>query len=240
MSVSLGLLLYTDGTSYIQLVEENMRFLLVIFSMTVVFNASASYPQVQIKTSQGPILVELYPDKAPKTVENFLNYVKADFYKGTIFHRVVNNFVIQGGGFLPDLKAKDTLPPIPSEANNGLRNDAGTLAMARAYDINSASSQFYINVDRNLFLNHHKPEPDYYGYTVFGKVISGMDVVRKIAAVRTTTAGQFFQDVPVDNVIIEDVQIVPEMKNEATPVEKPVPQIKPTKSTKPAKAKNKK
>lgn len=197
-----------------------MRFLFVILSMTVVFNASANYPQVEIKTSQGPILVELYPDKAPQTVENFLKYVKTDFYKGTIFHRVVNNFVIQGGGYTLDLKAKDTLPPIPSEATNGLRNDAGMLAMARTYDINSATSQFYINVDRNLFLNHHKPVPDYYGYTVFGKVIAGMDVVRKIAALRTTTAGPYFQDVPVQNVMIEDVTLLPEIVAPPTPAAK--------------------
>ena len=203
-----------------------MRFLLAILSMTVVFSAWAHYPQVEIKTSQGLIVVELYPDKAPKTVENFLNYVKTDFYKGTIFHRVVNNFVIQGGGFLPDLKAKDTLPPISSEATNGLRNDAGMVAMARTYDINSATSQFYINVDRNLFLNHHKPVPDYYGYTVFGKVITGMDVVRKIAALKTTTAGPFFLDVPVENVIIQDVKLVVEIINEPTPTEKPLPKPK--------------
>ena len=212
-----------------------MRFLFVILSMTVVFSARAHYPQVEIKTSQGLILVELYPDKAPKTVENFLIYVKNDFYKGTIFHRVVNNFVIQGGGFLPDLKAKDTLPPIPSEATNGLRNDAGMLAMARAYDINSATSQFYINVDRNLFLNHHKPVPDYYGYTVFGKVINGMDVVRKIAALKTTTAGPYFQDVPVENVIIQDVKLVPEIINEPPAVEKPLLEPKPLKLNKPSK-----
>lgn len=214
-----------------------MRFLFVILSMTVVFSAWAHYPQVEIKTSQGLILVELYPDKAPKTVENFLNYVKTDFYKGTIFHRVVNNFVIQGGGYLPDLKAKDTLPPISSEATNGLRNDAGMLAMARTYDINSATSQFYINVERNLFLNHHKPVPDYYGYTVFGKVIAGMDVVRKIAALRTTTAGPYFQDVPVDNVVIQDVKLVPETINEPTPTEKPLPKPRSFKSTKPLKSK---
>ena len=214
-----------------------MRFLFVILSMTVVFNASANYPQVEIKTSQGPILVELYPDKAPKTVENFLNYVKTDFYKGTIFHRVVNNFVIQGGGYLPDLKAKDTLPPISSEAMNGLRNDAGMLAMARTHDINSATSQFYINVERNLFLNHHKPVPDYYGYTVFGKVINGMDVVRKIAALKTTTAGPYFQDVPVENVIIQDVKLVPEIIIEPIPPGKPVISPKPVKSTKPVKSK---
>lgn len=217
-----------------------MRFLFIILSMTVVFNAWANYPQVAIKTSHGPILVELYPDKAPHTVENFLKYVKSGFYKGTIFHRVVNHFVIQGGGYTPELKPKDTLPPVPNEATNGLKNDAGMLAMARSYEINSATSQFFINVERNLFLNHHKPEPDYYGYTVFGKVIQGMDVVEKIAAMRTTTAGPFFQDVPVENVIIQDAKLVPEVVNEPTPPEKPVISPKPLKSNKALKSKNKK
>ena len=188
-----------------------MRFLFMMLSMTVVFSAWARHPQVEIKTSEGPILIELYPDKAPKTVENFLIYVKNDFYKGTIFHRVVDRFVIQGGGYTPDLKPKETLPPIPNEATNGLKNDAGMVAMARTYDINSATSQFFINVERNLFLNHHKPEPDYYGYAVFGKVIQGMDIVAKIASLRTTTAGPYFQDVPVQNVIINDVRLVPEV-----------------------------
>lgn len=194
-----------------------MRFLFVFLSMTVVFSARAQYPLVEIKTSQGPILIELYPDKAPKTVENFLVYVKNDFYKGTIFHRVVDRFVIQGGGYTPDLKPKETLPPIPNEATNGLKNNAGMVAMARAYDINSATSQFFINVERNLFLNHHKPEPDYYGYAVFGKVIQGMDVVEKIAALRTTTAGPYFQEVPVENVIINDVRLIPEVVAAPTP-----------------------
>lgn len=197
-----------------------MRFLFVFLSLTVVFNAFAAYPQVEIKTSQGPILIELYPDKAPKTVENFLNYVKSDFYKGTIFHRVVDRFVIQGGGYTPDLQLKPTLPPIPNEAANGLKNNVGMVAMARAYDIHSATSQFFINVERNLFLNHHKPEPDYYGYAVFGKVIQGMDVVEKIAALRTTTAGPYFQEVPVENVIINDVRLIPEVV--ATPLPEPV------------------
>lgn len=201
-----------------------MRLIFALLAWTVVFNASANSPKVEIKTSQGLILIELYPDKAPKTVENFLNYVKTGFYKGTIFHRVVNRFVIQGGGYTPELKPKDTLPPIPSEATNGLRNDAGMLAMARTYDINSATSQFFINVDRNLFLNHHKPHPDYYGYAVFGKVIQGMDVVEKIAAFRTTTAGPYFQDVPVDNVTIDDVRLIPEVILEPAPIKKdPLP-----------------
>lgn len=187
-----------------------MRFLFLLFSMSVVFDVAAAYPRVEIKTSLGPILIELYPDKAPKTVENFLNYVKSDFYKGTIFHRVVDRFVIQGGGYTPKLEPKPTLPPIPNEATNGLKNNAGMVAMARGYDIHSATSQFFINVERNLFLNHHKPEPDYYGYAVFGKVIQGMDVVNKIAAMRTTTAGPFFEDVPVQNVTIDDVKLLPE------------------------------
>ena len=187
-----------------------MRLLFAIFGLIFSAHASANYPQVEIKTTLGPILIELYPDKAPKTVENFLIYVKTDFYKGTIFHRVVNNFIIQGGGYSPDLKAKDTLPPIPNEATNGLKNDAGTVAMARSYDTHSATSQFFINVERNLFLNHHKPHPDYYGYTVFGKVLQGMDIVKKIAALPTTTAGPFFLDVPVQNIMIEDVNVIPE------------------------------
>lgn len=188
-----------------------MQKLVGILSVFLAANASANYPQVEIKTSEGRILVELFPDKAPRTVDNFLLYVKNDFYKGTIFHRTINRFVIQGGGYTPDLKPKETLPPIPSEATNGLTNEAGALAMARAYDPNSATSQFFINVERNGFLNHHKPHPDYYGYTVFGKVIEGMDVVQKISALPTTTAGVFFQDVPIKNVVIEDVTVIPEI-----------------------------
>lgn len=207
-----------------------MRKLVGILSLFIALNASANYPQVEIKTSEGNILIELYPDKAPKTVDNFLIYVKNDFYKGTIFHRTINRFVIQGGGYNPDLKPKETLPPIPSEANNGLTNEMGTLAMARAYDPNSATSQFFINVDRNRFLNHHKPHPDYYGYTVFGKVIQGMDVVQKISAVPTTTAGPFFQDVPVKNVMIEDVTLIPEIVKASPPAEKGKPKAKSNKT----------
>lgn len=191
-----------------------MRFLFAIFSMMLSIHAQANYPQVEIRTTQGTILLELYPDKAPKTVENFLRYVKNDFYKGTIFHRVVNRFVIQGGGYTSGLKAKDTLPAIPSEATNGLKNNAGMLAMARAYDPDSATSQFFINVERNLFLNHHKAHPDYYGYTVFGKVVKGLDIVQKIAAVPTTAAGPFFLDVPLQDIVIEDVAVIPEITAE--------------------------
>jgi len=185
-----------------------MRSLFSIISLILCFNAQAAYPMVEMKTNQGKILLELYPEKAPKTVENFLNYVKSGFYKGTVFHRVVNRFVIQGGGYTPDLEAKPTSPPIPNEATNGLKNDAGTLAMARTNDPNSATSQFYINLERNLFLNHYKEEPAYYGYAVFGKVVSGMDIVQKIAATPTTQAGPFSSDVPVQAIVIEDVSVV--------------------------------
>ena len=212
-----------------------MRLIVTLFSLMLSLNAWSDNPEVVIKTSQGTIVIELYPDKAPKTVENFLNYVRNDFYKGTIFHRVVDRFVIQGGGYTPDLKPKDTLPPITSEATNGLKNDAGMVAMARSAETDSATSQFFINVQRNLFLNHHRPHPDYYGYAVFAKVVQGMDVVEKIAALKTTTAGPFFTDVPVQNVTIDDVTlVVPEVVAEPTPI---LPKSKPKNKTNSKKSK---
>lgn len=185
-----------------------MRYLLSTITLLFCFNAQAAYPLVEMKTNQGNILIELYPDKAPKTVENFLAYVKSGFYKGTVFHRVVQRFVIQGGGYTPNLEAKPTLSPIPNEAGNGLLNDAGTLAMARTNDPNSATSQFFINLERNLFLNHYKQDADYYGYAVFGKVVQGMDVVQKISGTPTTSAGPFPSDVPVQSIVIEDVSVI--------------------------------
>ena len=186
------------------------RYLLGTLTLLFCFNAQAAYPLVEMKTSQGTILLELYPDKAPKTVANFLTYVKSGFYKGTIFHRVVNRFVIQGGGYTPDFEPKATLPAIPNEASFALKNDAGTLAMARTSDPDSATSQFFINVERNLFLNHYKHEADYYGYAVFGKVVQGMDIVQKISDVPTMTAGPFASDVPVQSIVIEDISVVPQ------------------------------
>jgi cyclophilin family peptidyl-prolyl cis-trans isomerase len=171
--------------------------------------ALAANPLVEMKTNMGSVTFELYPDKAPRTVENFMKYVKSGFYQGTVFHRVVDHFVVQGGGVTADMQAKPTLDPIPNEATNGLKNEAGTLAMARAYDPNSATSQFYVNLDRNLFLNHHKPEPDYYGYCVFGKVVKGMDVLKRIGSVPTGAAGPFPTDVPLQPVVIEDVSVIP-------------------------------
>jgi len=182
----------------------------------------AANPMVEMQTSFGNVTFELYPDKAPKTVENFLHYVKSGFYKGTIFHRVVNRFVVQGGGMTPDLVTKLTDKPIRNEAANGLKNEAGTLAMARAYDPDSATSQFYVNLDRNLFLNHHKPEPDYYGYCVFGKVVNGMDVFKRIAEVPTGPAGPFASDVPIQAVVIQDMTLLsePPAKARAKPTKK--------------------
>jgi len=171
--------------------------------------ALAANPLVEMKTNMGSVTFELYPDKAPRTVENFMKYVKSGFYQGTVFHRVVDRFVVQGGGVTADMQAKPTLDPIPNEATNGLTNEAGTIAMARAYDPNSATSQFFVNLDRNLFLNHHKPEPDYYGYCVFGKVVKGMDVLKRIGSVPTGAAGPFPTDVPLQPVVIEDVSVLP-------------------------------
>lgn len=150
-------------------------------------------PRVKLTTSQGDIVVELYPDKAPKTVENFLQYVRDQHYDGTVFHRVMSNFMIQGGGFTPDLQQKPTKAPIPLEATNGLKNDRGAIAMARTSNPNSATSQFFINTVNNPNLN--APMPDGYGYTVFGKVVAGLDVVDKIRAVPVGDQGMH-QNVP--------------------------------------------
>ena len=186
----------------------------MLFALTAVEDGvAAANPQVAIKTSLGEIVVELYPDKAPKTVENFLQYVRDGFYDGTVFHRVISGFMIQGGGFTADFYKpgaaqfgqKPTRAPIPLESKNGLKNDTGWIAMARTSDPNSATAQFFINVNNNDSLNH--PQPDGHGYAVFGKVIKGMEAVNAIKAVKTTRNGPF-GDVPADPVRIEAVSIV--------------------------------
>lgn len=156
-------------------------------------------PRVRLTTSLGDVIVELDPQKAPKTVENFLQYVRDKHYDGTVFHRVIGNFMIQGGGFTADMQQKPTRAPVPLEATNGLKNDRGTIAMARTSNPNSATSQFFINVVDNAGLN--APSPDGFGYTVFGKVVAGMDVVDKIRAVPTGNRGPF-QNVPQTPVTI--------------------------------------
>ena len=157
----------------------------------------AVHPHVTLDTSMGKIVLELYPDKAPKTVANFLAYVKAHQYDGTIFHRVIPGFMIQGGGFTPDMTEKPTKPPVKNESSNGLSNERGTIAMARTQAVDSATAQFFINVKDNKMLDYPKNG----GYTVFGKVIEGMDVADKIVAVPTTTKGPY-SDVPQEPIRI--------------------------------------
>ena len=167
----------------------------------VVPNALAADPQVDVRTTAGTIRLELYPAKAPKTVENFLQYVKDGHFSGTIFHRVIDGFMIQGGGFDKNMKQKPTRPPIENEAKNGLKNDKYTLAMARTSAPHSASSQFFINTTNNGFLNNDQAQ-DGWGYAVFGKVVEGQEVVDAIGSVKTGRKG-FHDDVP-----LEDVKIV--------------------------------
>ncbi|GGK05895.1 peptidylprolyl isomerase [Pseudomonas matsuisoli] len=162
---------------------------------------------IKLHTNHGVITLNLFDDKAPETAANFKEYVKAGHYDGTIFHRVIGNFMIQGGGFEPGMKQKPTNAPIKNEANNGVSNKVGTVAMARTMDPHSASAQFFINVSDNSFLNHTAQTTQGWGYAVFGEVVEGMDVVEKIKAVATgSKAGH--QDVPLEDVVIEKAEIV--------------------------------
>ncbi|MEJ5210218.1 MAG: peptidylprolyl isomerase [Burkholderiales bacterium] len=163
---------------------------------------------VEMKTSMGTVTIELYPDKAPKTVENFLRYVKRGHYNGTIFHRVIDGFMIQGGGFDTHFREKPTDAPIPNEANNGLRNERYTVAMARTMDPHSATAQFFINVRDNDFLNHSAPTLRGWGYAVFGRVVRGEEVVDRIAQLPTGPGGPFSGDVPRQMVVVEDMRLV--------------------------------
>ena len=166
-------------------------------------------PVVELDTNMGAIVIELNEEKAPKTVENFLNYVKSGHYDGTIFHRIIDGFMIQGGGMDAEMNEKATNAPVENEADNGLKNDKGTIAMARTQDPHSATSQFFINVKDNDFLNHSGKNMQGWGYTVFGKVTSGMDVVKKIEGVPTGRYGMH-ADVPKQPVIIESAVMVSE------------------------------
>jgi peptidyl-prolyl cis-trans isomerase B (cyclophilin B) len=186
---------------------------IVLFVFTLPgFGKENANPKVSFETTLGNIVVELYPDKAPVSVENFIGYIKSGFYNGTIFHRVIDNFMIQGGGFDKDLNQKETREPIVNEAANGLKNYRGTLAYARTNVVNSATSQFFINVADNDFLNHRDKTQQGYGYAVFGKVIQGMDVVDKIKKVKTGVQGGM-QDVPLVPVVILSAKVVVQDKN---------------------------
>ena len=185
---------------------------LAMSTLAVALPAAAANPQVEFDTTAGKIRVELFPDAAPKTVANFLDYVKAKHYDGTQFHRVIPGFMVQGGGFTADFMQKPTKPPVVNEAEQaskaGLLNVPGTLAMARTSDPNSATAQFFINVNDNKFLNYRSSDPQGYGYTVFGKVVSGMDVVDKIAKAPTGAGGPFPKDVPAEKVVITKAVVV--------------------------------
>jgi cyclophilin family peptidyl-prolyl cis-trans isomerase len=185
--------------------------LLLGASVFVPVLAVAADPRVELVTNRGTIVLELYPDKAPKTVANFLQYMKDGHYNGTVFHRVIDGFMIQGGGFDRELRPKPTRAPVENEAGiaakAGLKNDFGTVAMARTSDPHSATAQFFINVKDNTSLNYREPTPQGYGYTVFGKVVAGEEVVRKIAKVATADAG-FHQNVPREPVIITSARIL--------------------------------
>lgn len=162
---------------------------------------------ILLHTNFGDITLELDPNKAPETVKNFVQYVEDDHYNGTIFHRVIDGFMIQGGGFDETMSQKPVKKPIKNEANNGLKNASGTIAMARTNDPHSATAQFFINVTDNGFLNHTAESPQGWGYAVFGKVSDGMDIVEKIKGVKTTTK-KGHQDVPVDNVVITSAEVI--------------------------------
>ena len=182
------------------------RFLLAglaLLTLTLAGAALAANPKVNLQTNKGLIVIELYPDQAPQSVANFLAYVDAGFYDGTIFHRVIPDFMIQGGGFTADLEKKETRAPIPNEADNGLKNERGTLAMARTNDPNSAIAQFFINHKDNAFLDHSGKTPRGWGYAVFGRVTDGMSVVDAIATTPTGAKGMFPKDVPLETIVIE-------------------------------------
>ena len=186
--------------------KQIKRWLIALtFSIATIHSHAAT--QVEFKTSEGDFIVELYPSKAPITVANFLQYVKDGFYTKTIFHRVINDFMIQGGGFERDLYEKPTRNPIKNEANNGLKNKVGTIAMARTSDPDSATAQFFINLSDNAFLDHKGPQPEQIGYCVFGQVISGMEVVKKIGIIPTGQVSRF-SDVPTKPIKINSVKLL--------------------------------
>lgn len=180
------------------------RFSCLLLGVFASVHLFAANPQVEFETSRGSFVVELYPDKAPRTVENFLQYVNSNFYNGTVFHRTIPRFVVQGGGMTDALKPRETRPAIANESTNGLSNDVGTIAMARGYGPDTATSQFFINLNDNRFLNYYRHEPGLEGYTVFGRVVRGFDVLSRISDGPTATVGKL-DHVPYELVTIRTV-----------------------------------
>jgi peptidyl-prolyl cis-trans isomerase B (cyclophilin B) len=195
-------------------IEDIMKKLITACIIALLFalnsSAFAANPRVLMETTKGPVIIELYPDKAPKTVENFLRYVEAGKYEGTLFHRVIKRFMNQGGGFTADFNKVETYAPITNEADNGLKNTRGTIAMARTGEPHSATNQFFINTVDNTFLDHTSKTPRGWGYCVFGTVVDGMDVMDRIARVATGAGGPFQQDVPMEQILIQKVSVIEE------------------------------
>lgn len=183
---------------------------LLLLSYAVQATQAQAATLVKMQTNQGTVVLELDSQHAPKTVSNFLRYVQEGFYEGTIFHRVIDNFMIQGGGLTKDFQHKQTHDPVPNEANNGLKNVRGTLVMARTSDPQSAAAQFFINVKDNDFLDYVAATPRGWGYAVFGKVVEGMEVVEKISKTETGSGGPFEKDVPKTAIVIEKMSVVEE------------------------------
>jgi peptidyl-prolyl cis-trans isomerase A (cyclophilin A) len=205
---------------------KKQRLLLGILGVFLSFAAQAAGPErVRVTTSLGAFVVELQRDRAPLTVENFVGYVKSGYYTNTLFHRVIANFVIQGGGVGPDYKAKPTLKPIPNEAGNGLKNLRGTVGLARASGPHSGDVQFYVNIADNADLD---PLPTRWGYAVFGRVIEGMEVVDRISVSPTGAQGPFKSDAPVKAVVIQKIELLADATTVAPPAEVPPPAATPT------------
>jgi len=192
-------------------IEMFKKIILSLTLLTLSLSVTAgNNPTVRMVTNKGNIEISLNKDKAPKSVENFLQYTRSSYYNGTIFHRIIKGFMIQGGGFTKDLQRKKTNMPIQNEADNGLKNDRGTIAMARTNDPHSGTAQFFINTVNNNSLNHTGKSMRGWGYAVFGKVTKGMDIVDSIEGTKTGARGMFPRDVPVNDIIIEKVEIINE------------------------------
>jgi cyclophilin family peptidyl-prolyl cis-trans isomerase len=201
---------YSRFALNIQIEDIMKKLITCTIALLLAVNSSifAANPKVRMETTKGAVIIELYPDKAPKTVENFLRYVKEGKYDDTIFHRVIKRFMNQGGGFTAEFTKVETYPPITNEADNGLKNKRGTIAMARTGEPHSATNQFFINTVDNTFLDHTGKTPRGWGYCVFGMVVDGMDVMDRIARVATGAGGPFQQDVPMEQIVIQKMSII--------------------------------